>query len=888
VQPEQPIDIANTVQEYREQLADLANELAARSAPLSALEARQIVGLADVRLKAVEDALRCQVRQVPQMPRTRFRPVMARGRSWTKPRIGILRHYEPKPLTVPAKYLQTAPPDPAPSISIVTPSFEQGRFLEKTLYSVVSQNYPALEYVVQDGASSDNTLDVLRRFGPALTCWRSEPDDGQADALNRAFRQTTGEIMAWLNSDDLLLPGSLAYVARYFAEHPEVDVVYGHRLMIDENDGQIGAWVLPAHDDLALTLADYIPQETLFWRRRIWETVGGSVDQSFDFALDWDLLLRFREEGATMVRLPRFLGAFRVHAEQKTTVEDALGRVECDRLRQRVHGRPMPVEEVLQGLRPYLVRHILVHTRQRIVERLPLRRDRVRTLPIEEWLRTREAESQSLELQSRGSAEAALVSPLAPRGDGVPVPAGRLPPDDEELDAPMPPPVGRDPEASIGSGREVALVRSGVPDLGEVALVGLWHLGSVAAAAWTATGRSVLAWDPDPELGPAIAAARGAVVEPGLDNRLRSALERGLLRVVDDAAQAIAGASVTHLTYDTQVGPSGHPDDPRLDGAVRTFAAVAPDGALLLVSSQLPVGTCRGWRDLLCAQERGLLLAYAPENLRLGRALEDFLRPDRLLVGADDEEAFERAADVLAPFSASPVRVGLAAAEMAKHATNAYLALCVAFANDLAWLSLSAGADPNEVAAGLRADPRVSRSAPLRPGPAFSGATLMRDLVTLRALGERCGRPELFAAVIQANERHAELALTWLEESLGSLRGMHLAVAGLTYKPGTSTLRDSLPLRLVSQLLERGATVAAWDPAAEGFEPPSGVTRVRSLEACVQEADALAVMTALPQLEDVDWRRLRPARRLVVDGCMGVDREAAEAAGWTYRGLAGG
>lgn len=423
--------------------------------------------------------------------------------------------------------------------------------------------------------------------------------------------------------------------------------------------------------------------------------------------------------------------------------------------------------------------------------------------------------------------------------------------------------------------------------LPDVALVGLWHLGSVAAAAWTAIGMGVIAWDPDSDLRSGLAAGHGAVVEPGLEEALRSALEGGLLAVTADIAQAIAGAPVTHLAYDTAVGPTGRPDDPRLDDAVRAFAAAAPNGALLLVSSQIPVGTSQRWRELLNAQARGLLLAHAPENLRLGRALEDFLHPDRLLVGADDDAAWERASDILAPFFAAPMRMGLAAAEMAKHATNAYLALCVAFANELAWLALAAGADPSEVAAGLRADPRVSPSAPLRPGTAFSGATLTRDLVTLLDLGERCGRPELFSAVIDANERHANVALAWLDESLGSLVGRHIAIAGLTYKPGTSTLRDSLPLRLVHALLERGATVAAWDPTAEDFESPAGFTRSSSLETCVHEADALAVMTTLPELADADWAALRPARRLVVDGCMGVDRKSVEAAGWTYRGLAG-
>jgi UDPglucose 6-dehydrogenase len=432
-----------------------------------------------------------------------------------------------------------------------------------------------------------------------------------------------------------------------------------------------------------------------------------------------------------------------------------------------------------------------------------------------------------------------------------------------------------------------APARSGAPHAGDVAVIGLWHLGSVAAAAWTATDRRVLAWDPDAELRSTIARARGAVVEPGLDETLRWALERDLLTVTGEVEQAIGGASVTHLAFDTHVDTSGHVSDPRLDDAVRRFADAAPDGALLLVSSQIPVGTCRRWRKLIDGEERGLLLAHAPENLRLGRALEDFLHPDRLLIGADDQEAFERAGEALARFSEEPILLGLAAAEMAKHATNAYLALCVAFANDLAWLSLSAGADPTEVATGLRADPRVSPSAPLRPGTAFSGGTLTRDLVTLRDLGAKSGRPELFDAIIRANERHAEITLTWLEESLGSVMGTRVAVAGLTYKPGTSTLRDSLPLKLVSQLLERGATVAAWDPAAEPFEPSPGFTRAPSLQASVEGADALAVMTALPQLGEVDWRALRPARRLVIDGCMGVDRRAVEGAGWSYRGLAG-
>jgi FkbM family methyltransferase len=333
---------------------------------------------------AVIEQLECErPRELPsggEPRRSRWSP-RARLRFWTHPRLGTLHHYDPRPLTVPATYVRAQPPNPPPTISIVTPSYQQGRFLERTVYSILSQKYPALEYVVQDGGSTDETIDVLRRFERGLHLWRSGPDEGQGDAINRGFQETTGEIMAWLNADDLLLPGALAYVARYFARHPHVDVVYGNRVMIDERDGQIGTWVLPSHNARALTYADYIPQETLFWRRRIWEAVGGQVDPRFSYALDWDLLIRFSSAGARIVRLPHYIGAFRVHEAQKTTAQHATGAIECDVIRQRLHGRPVSPRETFERLKPYLVRSMLADMRQRSIDRLALRRVVVEAAP---------------------------------------------------------------------------------------------------------------------------------------------------------------------------------------------------------------------------------------------------------------------------------------------------------------------------------------------------------------------------------------------------------------------------------------------------------------------------------------------------------------------------
>jgi FkbM family methyltransferase len=362
---------------------------------------------AHARLDVIEQLERERPQQTDsETPKSRWSP-RARLRFWTRPRIGTLHHYDPRRLTVPAKYVVTRLPTPAPTISIVIPSYQQGRYLARTLYSVVSQKYPALEFVIQDGGSSDETVDVIRRFEPALSLWRSEPDDGQGDAINRGFRETTGEIMAWLNADDLLLPGSLAFVASYFAAHPEVDVIYGNRIMIDEHDGQIGTWVLPSHDDRVLALADYVPQETLFWRRRIWEAAGGYVDPRFSYALDWDLLIRLHSAGAKMVRLPRFLGAFRVHAAQKTTADSSTGTIECDLIRRRLHGRSMSGREIFQEMKVYLVKHMLVDMRQRFIDRLHIRRVAVHTVPTDEDLRRSITFDRALRLTSHAELLAA-------------------------------------------------------------------------------------------------------------------------------------------------------------------------------------------------------------------------------------------------------------------------------------------------------------------------------------------------------------------------------------------------------------------------------------------------------------------------------------------------
>lgn len=288
-------------------------------------------------------------------------------KTFLDPRLGILEQYPPRKLKIPKKYLRTKWRTQYPSISIVTPSLNQGVFIERTIESILMQNYQRLDYHIIDGGSKDATLNILGSLDKPSVSWCSEKDSGQANAINKGFRKTKGDIMAYINSDDVLLPGSLHYVAGFFFRNPKIDVVYGHRIIIDENDFEIGRWVMPRHDNEVLKWVDFIPQETLFWRRRIWEKAGGCIDEKYDFAMDWELILRFRKAGARFRRVPRFLGEFRCHSQQKTSKKiEKQGEIEMQQLRKRSIGHQADYEEINKNIRSYMNAHKLLTKLHRV------------------------------------------------------------------------------------------------------------------------------------------------------------------------------------------------------------------------------------------------------------------------------------------------------------------------------------------------------------------------------------------------------------------------------------------------------------------------------------------------------------------------------------------
>ena len=243
-----------------------------------------------------------------------------------------------------------------PKISIVVPSLNQGCFIEETLKSIVGQAYPNLELIVIDGGSSDGSLDVIKSFESHLAWWVSEPDNGQAAAINKGFLKATGEIMAWVNSDDRVAPDALYRVADYFQTHSETQVLYGNRILIDEQSREIGRWILPAHSDKVLKWLDFVPQETLYWRRNAWDMIGGQLDESFRFAMDWDLLLRFAGLHLKIENIPYVLGLFRIHPAQKTQKDmPSTGQEEMQKLHLRELGFLPSHRQVILNILPYLL-----------------------------------------------------------------------------------------------------------------------------------------------------------------------------------------------------------------------------------------------------------------------------------------------------------------------------------------------------------------------------------------------------------------------------------------------------------------------------------------------------------------------------------------------------
>ena len=225
-----------------------------------------------------------------------------------------------------------------PLVSVITPSYNQARYLEKTIQSVLGQDYPHVEYIIVDGGSTDGSLDVIKKYADKLAGWVSEQDQGQTDAINKGFNRANGEILAWLNSDDTYNPGAIGEAVKYFIENPEIAMVYADCNFIDD-EGQVIGKFNSAQTDYRRLRAGFvhIPQQTMFFRAKYWKELG-PLDPSFYFAMDYDLWTRIAAKAPLKYLAGRVWANFRIHTTSKTNIADERGWQEMLRVHYRDGG----------------------------------------------------------------------------------------------------------------------------------------------------------------------------------------------------------------------------------------------------------------------------------------------------------------------------------------------------------------------------------------------------------------------------------------------------------------------------------------------------------------------------------------------------------------------
>jgi len=404
----------------------------------------------------------------------------------------------------------------------------------------------------------------------------------------------------------------------------------------------------------------------------------------------------------------------------------------------------------------------------------------------------------------------------------------------------------------------------------KLAVFGLWHLGTVTAACAAAAGIPTIAVDLDQERIAKLAKGEPPLYEPGLAELIQSGLASRMLAFSSEVTFA-SDADILWVCHDTPVDDDDRAD---VDAVLRQTEMLFPhlkDGAVVLVSAQLPVGSVATLEREYARQAAGhtILFACSPENLRLGRGIEVFQNPGRIVAGVRDERTRAILKPLLGKFSDNLIWMSVESAEMVKHGLNSFLAASVTFANELATLCEQVGADAAEVERGLRSDPRVGANAYVRPGPAFAGGTLARDVQFLRGLSKEHGLSlPMIEGVAESNRQHGGWAYRQLRRALKPLSGRTIGVLGLAYKPGTSALRRSPSVELIRALLKDGASVQAFDPHVSSL--PDDLAPVRlcvDTVAAADGADALVVGNESPEFREASVDGIAGAMKgnLVID-----------------------
>ena len=421
-----------------------------------------------------------------------------------------------------------------------------------------------------------------------------------------------------------------------------------------------------------------------------------------------------------------------------------------------------------------------------------------------------------------------------------------------------------------------------------VGVIGVGYVGLVTAICLAHLGHRVVCLDVDEVKIDGLRQGRIPIYEPGLDELMAGARERLVFTISYDELCDRCG--VLFVAVDTPPSPSGDADLSRVERVVREVGQRGGDH-LLVMKSTVPVGTGdRVMAELEALGVTGIGYASNPEFLREGAAVDDVLRPDRLVIGAYDERAGDAVEALWSGLETEVVRTTVPTAEMIKYASNAFLATKISFINEIANVCEHVGADVRTVAVGMGLDHRIGPSF-LQAGIGYGGSCFPKDVQALKQLAGNSGYHfQLLNAVIEVNHLQKRRVVAKLQERVGRLRAKRIALLGLTFKPNTDDLREAASIVLASRLRAEGAKVTAYDPMVPPGSRPDlfpGVTLVTSALDAVEGADAVILVTEWPEFGLLDWSvvRDRMRGRHVIDGRNYLDAAAVTAAGFSYDGI---
>ena len=374
-------------------------------------------------------------------------------------------------------------------------------------------------------------------------------------------------------------------------------------------------------------------------------------------------------------------------------------------------------------------------------------------------------------------------------------------------------------------------------------------------------GYIVLGVDPDKKIIQDLQNGIPPIFEPGLEDLIADGVAKGKLSFESELSISVLNCDILWVTFDTPVDEDDVADVPWVISQVKKCFSFLKENTLVLISSQLPVGSTAELETYAKKNYSSLNLMFAvtPENLRLGKAIDIFLYPDRIIVGCRTKAVRNKLSNLFRPI-ASPIEwMSIESAEMTKHAINSFLAMSVTFANEIAALCELVGADAKEVERGLKTELRIGPGAYLSPGGAFAGGTLARDIEFLNQLGlSKSLLTPVISNVKASNDEHKAWVKKQLLKYFNTLEGQTIAVWGITYKPGTDTLRRSLAVELIDWLLIQGVTILVYDPVVSKL-PPQWANKKVYLElnpfSSLNIINALVICTEWPEL-------LKPAAKI--------------------------